>query len=96
VFEALLHVLETGLLGNAVCKSDEVVDVDRAAVEESLGWGELYDVAVTHVGSIQDCALVCKHSDYTNYWPEGAEHPECVGFKFDTGGGGDCSLLFPH
>jgi hypothetical protein len=98
VFEELLSVLETGLVGNAVCKADEVVEVDRAFAEESLFLRKHLYLQVAHVGAVQDCALLCKNNDLFQFTFETEGH-HCIGFKFDTGlqsdaGGGGCSLLF--
>jgi hypothetical protein len=90
VLEALLSALQTGLLGNAVCKADEVVEVDLAVAEESFvqhNW-----VPETYVGSIQDCALLCKNNDVE-------DGLYCIGFRFETVSHGDaglqgCLLLF--
>jgi hypothetical protein len=96
-FEALLPVLETGLLGNAVCKAEEVVEVDRAVAEESFLEFELLEQAF--VGSVQDCALLCKNSDLFGSGGLGGLY--CIGFRFRAlvNGDGDalwglCLLLF--
>jgi hypothetical protein len=90
VFEALLSVLETGQLGNAVCKADELVEVDRAVAEESLY--QIVFLEEAHVGSVQDCALLCKSDNSFIH-----ESLYCIGFRFeifDAAGGGGCLLLF--
>jgi hypothetical protein len=91
VFEALLSVLETGLLGNAVCKADEVVEVDRAVAEETFfvyAWLE-----AAYVGSMQDCALLCKNGALLE-----GDGPSCIGFRsrlpHDETWWGECELLF--